>query len=856
VDGTDIPNLADVSATDPSAVGVVVASIAITNTVYLGSDAAGSGCESAVEYVEGGAGTDAVYCFRITNYGTTYLNNIVLKDEALGFSKVDVKMLAPGESVLVPFKATILSNLTNIATVVGNPVFANGTDIPKLADVTATDPSSVGVLVPSITITNTVYLGSDAAGSGCESAVEYVEGGAGTEAVYCFRITNNGNTYLNNIALKDEALAFNKVDIKMLAPGESVLVPLPATILSNLTNVATVVGNPVFADGKDIPNLTDVTATDPSAVGVVVASIAITNTVYLGSDAAGSGCESAVEYVEGGAGTDAVYCFRITNHGTTYLNNVVLKNDALSFSKVDIKMLAPGESVLVPLKATILSNLTNIATVIGNPVFANGTDIPKLAIVTANDPSSVGVLVPSITITNTVYLGSDAAGSGCESAVEYVEGGAGTDAVYCFRITNNGNTYLNNIALKDEALAFNKVDIKMLAPGESVLVPLKATILSNLTNTATVVGNPVFVDGTDIPNLVDVTANDPSAVGVLSASIALTNTVYLGSDAAGSGCASAVEYVEGLKDTEVVYCFLISNNGATYLNNIMLKDDALTFTKIDIKMLAPGESVLVPLKASILSNLTNVATVVGNPVSADGTDIPNLDDVTATDPSSVGKLRPTPRDPPYSPPGNVTKCLQDSWNETGKSGGDLICTTKEVYLESLTSKPITCVAGEKVKVSVTAVINIASSRSDLGWYVAADGGDALEGTCIVNGLQEMYDYKFTNSTFGGEVTWDDDNCGDVTISGGGGKLEIPVVVNSEVLCADENEDGKLDLAVCFTWNNKATDAICTLSSSDKATQGSLPDLYPGSASMCYCESYNIQNSTVVTPKDDDITPCK
>jgi hypothetical protein len=157
-----------------------------------------------------------------------------------------------------------------------------------------------------------------------------------------------------------------------------------------------------------------------------------------------------------------------------------------------------------------------------------------------------------------------------------------------------------------------------------------------------------------------------------------------------------------------------------------------------------------------------------------------------------------------------------------------------------------------VNVSVSAFISIASTRSDLGWYIAADGGDALEGNCIVEGLEEQYKYYITNTTFGGEVTWLDDECGDVTINGTGAILEVPTFVHATIMCADENKDNKIDLSVCFTWNTKDTDGLCSITSS-KQTGGS-PNLYPGDSSMCYCESYNIPNSTVVEPTDD-VVPC-
>ena len=711
------------------------------------------------------------------------------------------------------------------------------------------DAFSKVVYKANITLTNTVYLGNDAAGTSCPSAVEYVEGYPNTNVVYCFKITNNGQTYLSDVTLRDGDLNYT-TGVGMLAPGQSVVVPLVKSILSNLTNIATVIGNPTFGNGTEVPDVADVNATDPSAVGILpfLPNITLSNTVYLGSDSAGASCSAAVEYVEGYKNTDVVYCFNITNNGNTHLSNITLTNGALAYNKNGIVTLAPGESVLVPFVSSILSNLTNTAVVVGNPVLPNGSDIADLADVSASDPSAVGILLhlPNITLSNTVYQGSDSAGASCSAAVEYVEGYKNTDVVYCFNITNNGNTHLSNITLTNGALAYNKNGIVTLAPGESVLVPFVSSILSNLTNTAVVVGNPVLPNGSDIADLADVSASDPSAVGLLEhkANISITNTVYKGGDSTGASCPDAVEFVEGFKGTSVVYCFNITNTGNTHLSAITLTNNDLAFNMSGIMNLAPGQSVLVPFKSSIVSNLTNVANVSGNPVFSNGTDIADLADVNAGDPSEVGILVED-----YTPPNNET-CLQDSWNENRTQPvDDLICTTKEVYVETLVSKPITCVLGSYVNVSVSAFISLASTRSDLGWYIAADGGDALEGNCIVEGLEEAYTYRITETQFGGEVTWLDDECGDVTINGTGALLEVPTFVHATIKCDDENKDNMIDLSVCFTWNTADTDGLCSLTK-----QTGKANLLPGDSSMCYCEAYNIPNSTVVDP-NDDVVPC-
>ena len=216
---------------------------------------------------------------------------------------------------------------------------------------------------------------------------------------------------------------------------------------------------------------------------------------------------------------------------------------------------------------------------------------------------------------------------------------------------------------------------------------------------------------------------------------------------------------------------------------------------------------------------------------------------------------------------NLNNCLQDSWDGFGKDG-DLVCTTKEVFLESITTpEPMSCTLGEMVTVTVSASIHFDSSRYDLGWYVAADAGDALEGTCIVNGLHEDYEYDVVTgpgrTTQAGFVSWGqdfagaNDSCGDVFVVGaGGGNIDIPFLVNTPMRCSDENEDGKMDLSVCFTWRSEETDDFCTLVDSDLDNRGILADLYPGNNSMCYCESYDVPSITVVdTSKSSADDPC-
>ena len=345
--------------------------------------------------------------------------------------------------------------------------------------------------------------------------------------------------------------------------------------------------------------------------------------------------------------------------------------------------------------------------------------------------------------------------------------------------------------------------------------------------------------------------------------IEVDSTVYLGIDDGGScNTDAAVDYVASNNGDAVTYCFEVKNMGNSFLNSVEIFAQELSFTDTSIGLLAPGASVTVHYSTTIDGARTTNVIVTAMPVLEDGKVIPSAAAVSASDSSSVG----------YGVKGDLqpNSCLQDSWDDAGKDGklsSKLLCTTKEVFLESITtSEPMSCTLGEMVTVTLSASIHLDSSRYDLGWYVAADDGDALEGTCIVKGLQKGYEYNVVASsgstTEAGTVSWGEDfaggsdSCGDVFIGGdGGGNIEIPFLVDTQIHCTDDNEDGQMDLHVCFTWRSEETDDFCTLEDLDPSTLGNLADLYPGNTSMCYCSSYDVPTIAVIRMSAEGMVAC-
>jgi hypothetical protein len=496
----------------------------------------------------------------------------------------------------------------------------------------------------------------------------------------------------------------------------------------------------------------------------------------------------------------------------------------------------------------------NNAAVTANPVGPDGRDLIGVDDVTDSDPSEVAKLeyTASINIENTVYLGHNV-GEYCSTDIptEEVLGVIGADVTYCFEVTNTGDTYLNNITVADQVLSFTDSSMYMLPPGGSAFLYTHGIITGKLQNVAYVVATPVRSNGGTLLGANYVTDSDLSQVDKAAmASIKIENTVYLGFDF-GAMCETAVEKVEGKNGDDIVYCFKVTNTGSTHLKQIVIDDADVFLNDNSIGILGPGESEMVPFSAKIGGNLTNVATMTANPVTAEGMDIAELDDVTDSDPSEVVERDDGDNKVGEKPP--PVQCLQE--NEEN----ELVCATKEVYLDTVVSDIMSCVKGEQVLVNIDASIHFASGRYDIGWYVATDGGDSLNGTCVVNGLQEGTAYSVVagpgSSTEVGYVSWsedangDNDSCGDVVIDQGqSGNIDIPIIMNTPITCSDENDDGSLDFSICFTWRSQDNDGHCNIDNASTVT--------PGDASSCFCTRYDVPTITVNEENDDSVTPCR
>lgn len=375
------------------------------------------------------------------------------------------------------------------------------------------DVSSVTEVVykPSVSIENTVYLGKVDPAS-CQQSSDSIRSTFGELITYCWNVTNSGNTALTSVRLENAELQFkSSVSDQVILPGQSSLMTFPSSITDDLVNRCTVLATPVKNDGGELA-LEDVTHTDTSSVerAPLNPMVSIRNRVYLGDDD-GVGCPSSSESVTGIFFTDVVslivtshsdfrwltpialsqvYCFNVTNIGDTHLDNMVVWDDDLDFSKHIDQQLAPGESVTISLSGKIHSDLVNKASVTGRPILEDGQEILGLAAVEDSDTSSVVKLAysASISVTNKVVLGSDESKCKGVEPADYVQAKFGKFVTYCFVVKNIGESHLGSVTLADKQLTYFETLDGTIAPGESRLGALVTTMDGNTTNTVIATG--------------------------------------------------------------------------------------------------------------------------------------------------------------------------------------------------------------------------------------------------------------------------------------------------------------------------------------------------------------------------------
>ena len=189
----------------------------------------------------------------------------------------------------------------------------------------------------------------------------------------------------------------------------------------------------------------------------------------------------------------------------------------------------------------------------------------------------------------------------------------------------------------------------------------------------------------------------------------------------------------------------------------------------------------------------------------------------------------------------LNNCMGDVavGNVNGVSGAnDLVCTSNDVRIAEteVLSGPTECTEGDIIDVELAADLQSSSdsSRSDIGIWLAEDGGDAVTGSC-------QHFYFETDALEDLDDSLEDDSCGDI----GSGNLfeDVPLdtpTATLQLICRDgvvgdpdNAPDGELDVGSCIGWKVPGQDAVCD-------ADGDYPKgTLPGTKSKCNCGNITI-----------------
>ena len=479
--------------------------IALEKSVYAGHDSGADCPGNELEPVLPGG--DVTWCFSVTNTGDTDLDSVVITDPDLPGSPFAVTgQLAQGATTSLWIEGTAGAiDDTNTATVTGLPVYVDGTPIPGATAPEDTDTAAYDVREPSVSIAKTVYTGHDG-GVSCATAGELAHADSGGEVTWCFSVTNTGDTDLDSVVITDPDLSFASLSVPgILAPTASASTFYEGTQSADLTNTATASGTPVTPTGVAIPALPPVSSSDTAEIDVVAPALTIAKTVS--TDGTCPGLETIIV----DPGDSVTWCFTVTNTGDTSLDDITITDPDLPGSPFDLPgVLAPLATATLEVPGLASVDLVNTATATATPTDPTGTPLIGVTPPTPpTDTAEIDVVGPVITLDKTVALEAD----GC-AGVEVLHTVSGVDdaIIWCFTVTNAGDTSLADITITDPDVPGSPLSVPDLPPGASFTVAAPGIATISLLNTAQVTGIPVGSTGTPLLGVTPPTATDTAEI--------------------------------------------------------------------------------------------------------------------------------------------------------------------------------------------------------------------------------------------------------------------------------------------------------------------------------------------------------
>ncbi|MEM7539460.1 MAG: hypothetical protein AAF639_45305 [Chloroflexota bacterium] len=651
-------------------------------TVYTGHDN-GASCPGT-EIATGRNAEAVTYCYTLTNVGDVALSHIRIVDTELSHRLSVAQTLLAGDTLTLYHESTIGGNRHHNAHVVAYPTDATGNPLtigtfPSLEDI-ARDADGAAVHLPQgapgVTVikTATFHMG----GQNCPGS-EWLTGLQATPMTYCFKIINSGDTYLDQITLSDARLNFELSNQGPLAPGGTIHAFAPTFVSGDLYNSAVVTAIATDAQGMVLQD-EPVTAEDWAVVDEIHPALNLTYGLYNGHDqgatciAAASdtasidtGAESALisQRVRSTYGAAITHCVILTNTGDTVLNGIAFQPHPYTASRFPF-VLVSGPSVLAPEQQAVYTfegtvhGAQEIAMhVTGHSLGWQGRPLALIPRSIASDTAKI-VLEPGhagLDVHTSAYRGHNN-GASCPTSADgdfprqpdndhillAQSNGASNHAVtYCILVTNAGNPYLTDIRFSDENFGplgnqatVSTANEEPLAPDQTRVYYYEARLnlsrdfsgSSTETEASThaielqVTATPTDDKGNVLAGVLAPVMQERITVEVANPAVALDVTAYVGQNA-GIFCPGE-DIVVGPADAGVTYCVMVTNEGNTFLDKVILLS---TIPEFDQEMLnhlhgslplPPGETLVYAYHSTIHTTQRYEATVQATPVDTDG----------------------------------------------------------------------------------------------------------------------------------------------------------------------------------------------------------------------------------------------
>ncbi|NNC79816.1 MAG: DUF11 domain-containing protein, partial [Acidimicrobiales bacterium] len=592
--GEDLPDISDVTATDPAQVELVAPAITVANvtaTPIINPD------------------DTVTFSYEVINTGDTDLINITIIDDGGTATPVDditvctiAGPLAAGatDTITCPTMDYVISaDTTHNVTATATPSLG-ATALPDITGVANADDEFINVINPALAIETSTT-----------TPVIY----SGESVTFTYAVTNTGDDPITSLGVSDSQCSTPVFDAEASGDGDALFEPGEVWNFTCTNTYTADFDSVAIASGLD--SLLQTEASDDDRLPIDVISPDIDLIVVAGNAADGE-----TEYIDGPG--PVTYKYLVTNTGDDPLTGLsILDDTGTPLPGCTITTLAIGEAQLCTVTVNETVDTTHTGSVSALDSRGNA--------VSDDDPADVDLIDGAVAIVAV-------AGNAPDGDIEYVD--AAGDVTFSYTVTNTGVENLDSINVYDSNGTVGDLsDDVLLCSVAGPLAPLASgsctsdvAITGDLTQTALVVATPVDATATPFPDVSDVSNTDDAIVDLVAPGVSISDT-------------TATPIVN--PGDEVTYTYVIENIGDTDLNTIVVVDDNGTADPADDVtvcslpgQLAPAGTATCTSLFLINADITQTATVTANPVLADGTDIADVGDVTASDSESVNVINP------------------------------------------------------------------------------------------------------------------------------------------------------------------------------------------------------------------------